>query len=68
MTLTDKDRRLIFKLLGRYQELLEASIDAVLVDGACYDPMDAPQLRRDRRDWRAAEDLRIKLEKGGERK
>lgn len=68
MTLSDEDRRRIFKLLGRYQELLEASIDGVPVNGSCYDPMDAPQLRRGRRDWRAAEDLRIKLKNGGERK
>ncbi len=71
---TQKDARALVRLLGVLQTHLESAIEASLVPGAVTliapgtsdvpDPADRPAVAKDRRDWRAAEDLIMKLTKG----
>ena len=52
MTLTKKDRKQLLHLLDQLQVHLES-----------HRPRPASRIKRDRRDWRAAEDFKIRLEK-----
>lgn len=69
VTLTAPEVNRVVDLLGKYQGLLEVSIDAVLREGErdAYDPTDQPQLDQDRRDWKKAEAI-VKLLTRPERK
>jgi hypothetical protein len=65
IALTKREARAVVRFLGKYQELLESAIDANLVRGTAA-PMrgSSRQVARDRKDWRAAEDLIKVLERG----
>ncbi len=70
MTLTKLQARAVIRLLGVLQTHLESAIETSVIGGKLDgepDPRDKAavhNVRLDRRDWRVAEDLIIKLEAG----
>lgn len=65
ITLTHSERRALLRLLGKYQELLESSMGALVVPGTklqASDKADQEQLQEDHRNWAAVEALMVRLE------
>ena len=65
ITLTHSERRALLRLLGKYQDLLEAAMGAAVVPGSTFqasDKADQAQLLEDHRDWAAVEALVVRLE------
>ena len=62
--LTHSERRALLRLLGKYQDLLESSMGAVVIPGTdqVFDKADQSQLAEDHRDWAAVEALVLRLE------
>lgn len=63
--LTHSERRALLRLLGKYQELLESSMGALVVPETKFqasDKADQEQLLEDHRNWAATEALVVRLE------
>jgi hypothetical protein len=63
MTITKAEARQLVRMLDVASEFLESAIDAAVVpDTGEPRAEDAANCRRDRRNWRAVEDWKIKLQ------
>lgn len=62
MKLTKKDARQLIRLLGLLQDHLESAIDSALVPGTSEAmPEDQAGVAKDRKDWRLAEALKVRI-------
>jgi hypothetical protein len=64
LTLSGTEARRLQRLLGTFQGLLESAIEASLVSGETEprEEIDVPNIKRDRRDWKAADQFVQRLE------